>query len=76
MKFLLVATVLLVACMVTPPLAAPLQEEEARAVLEVMISLASENHGHSEIQQLENAPASPPTASTPSGKPLDDVSNG
>jgi len=65
MKFWLVATVLLVTCKFTPSLAAPLQEEEARAVLEVMISLASENHGHSEIQQLENAPASPPAASNP-----------
>ena len=65
MKLLLVATVLLVACMFTPSLAAPLQEEKDRAVLEVMISLASENHGHSEIQRLENAPASPPAASNP-----------
>jgi len=37
MKFLLVATLLLVTCTFTPSLAAPLQEEEeARAVLEVI----------------------------------------
>ena len=76
MKLLLVATVLLVACMFTPSLAAPLQEEEARAVLEVMISLASETMVIVRFNNWKNAPASPPAASTPFGKPLDDISNG
>jgi len=66
MKLLLKVTVLLVlACMFTPSLAAPLREEdEARAVLRaIRLLLASENYGHSELQQSGNA------TSAPSGKP-------
>ena len=65
MKFLLVATFLLVACIFTPSWAAPLREEdEARAVLRaIRLLLASENYGHSELQQSGNA------TSAPSGKP-------
>jgi len=61
MKFLQVATFLLVACMFTPSLAAPLQEEdEARAVLRaIQVLLASENYGHSELQQSGNATSAP-----------------
>jgi len=62
MKFLLVATFLLVACVFTPSWAAPLCE--ARAVLRaIQLLLASENYGHSELQQSGNA------TSAPSGKP-------
>ena len=65
MKLLLVAIVLSVACMIAPLLAAPLQEEEAQAVLQaIQILLSSAKHGRGEVQQSENAtsmsPGKPP----------------
>ena len=56
MKFLLVATFLLVACIFTPSWAAPLREEdEARAVLQaIRLLLASENNGHNELIKPDN----------------------
>jgi len=61
MKLLLLATFLLVACMFTPSWAAPLREEdEAKAVLRaIRVLLASENYGHSELQQSGNATSAP-----------------
>ena len=56
MRFLLVATFLLVACIFTPSWAAPLREEdEARAVLQaIRLLLASENNGHNELIKPDN----------------------
>ena len=46
--------------MFTPSLAAPLKEEEAKAVLQaIRMLLASESHGRSEVQQSENATSAP-----------------
>lgn len=50
MKLLLMSTILLVACMLTPSLTAPLREEEAEAVLQAIRMLVSSNHHRSEIQ--------------------------
>jgi len=60
MKFLLVATFLLVACIFTPSWAAPLREEdEARAVLRaIQLLLASEYHGHNELVKPDNGTGS------------------
>lgn len=55
MKLLLMSTILLVACMLTPSLTAPLREEEAEAVLQAIRMLVSSNHHRSEIQQSGNA---------------------
>lgn len=56
MKLLLMSTILLVACMLTPSLTAPLREEEAEAVLQaIRMLVSSANHHRSEIQQSGNA---------------------
>ena len=51
--------------MFTPSLAAPVKEEEARAVLQAIRTLlSSENHGRSEVQQSENATSAPASATS------------
>ena len=78
MKLQIVVTVLLVGCMLTPSLAAPLREKgEAEAVLQVIrMLLSSENYGHHELQQAENATTNPPVTSAPSNHPPDNTGNG
>ena len=72
MKLQIVVTVLLVGCMLAQSLAAPLREKgEAEAVLQVIrMLLTSENYGHRELQQAENATTNPPVTSAPSNPTL------
>ena len=62
MKFQLVATVLLVGCVLTPSLAAPMREEGVLQAIRMLL--------RGEMQQYEDAITDHPATPPPSGQPL------